>query len=378
MRSWSIHLCSIFGIRLELHATFFVLLGLVAYGGFLSNEPWAPVWSLLFIVLIFGCLVLHELGHSLAAQYYGIEVIRILLLPIGGMAQFQSLPREASKELVISLAGPAVNFALVPFLLLLGGIPWEFVALFRAGEFPIVDWRTFVQALLLVNLVMGLFNLLPIFPMDGGRVLRALLTYRFTYLKATATAALVSKILSTAGVVAALFILPLLGLGIAIVPAILFAFIFFAGNLEYRMVERKELLDDLYIGDLIDEDFSAVTPDCTVGEALAEFKRARARALMVIDENETLFGMLLDDHIEILGEETFLQSDPIGRHCERNISLLQAQWPLDLFYEMLARNRKKVFPVYAEGRLVGILDTGRLNEKLAARGISARRLGFTP
>ena len=376
MRSWSIHLCSIFGIRLELHATFFVLLGLVAYGGFLSNEPWGPIWSLLFIILIFGCLVAHELGHSLAAQYYGIEVIRILLMPIGGMAQFQSLPREASKELAISLAGPAVNFALVPILLLLGGIPWELGALFRAGEFPIVDWRTLVQALLLVNLVMGLFNLLPIFPMDGGRVLRALLTYRYSYLKATATAALVSKVLSTAGVVSALFILPLLGMGIALVPAILFAFIFFAGNLEYRMVERKELLKDLYIGDLFDEDFAAVTPDCTVGEALTEFKRAHARALMVIDENETLFGMLLEDHIEILGEETFLQGDPIARHCERNISLLQAQWPLDLFYEMLARNRKKVFPVYAEGRLVGILDTGRLNEKLAARGISAKRIGF--
>ncbi len=376
MRSWSIHLCSIFGIRLEIHATFFALLGIIACVGLLSDGTSGLFWSLIFILLVFTCLVLHELGHSLVAQYYGVEVIRILLLPIGGMAQFQSLPREASKELAISIAGPVVNFALVPLLLILGGIPWELAELSRRGAFPIVDPRTLFQALLMVNLVMGLFNLLPIFPMDGGRVLRALLTYRYSYLKSTATAALVSKILSTAGIFAALFVLPAFGLGIAVIPALLFAFIYMAGNMEYRIVERKELLNDLYIGDLIDNDYSVVHPDCPVGEALREFDQSQARALMIGDERETLFGMLLKDHIEILREESFLHGDPIGRHCERNVSLLQAQWPLDLFYEMLVRNRKKVFPVYAEGRLVGILDTERLQEKLAEHGVSAKRLGL--
>ncbi len=373
MRSWSINLFSVFGIRLEAHATFFLLLGLFAWAGWETAGAAGLYWSVLFVLGVFTSLVLHELGHSLAAQRYGIEVIRILLLPIGGMAQFQTLPREAHKEIVISLAGPAVNFVLAPVLLLLGGIPIELFAAFRETEFPITDARTLIQALFLVNLVMGVFNLLPIFPMDGGRMLRALLTYRFSYLRATGVASGVSKVLAAVGVLIALFGLPAFGLGVAIIPAVLFAFIFFVGNMEYRMVERKELLTDLNIGDLIDRRFQVVHPDRTVGEAVAVFRNPDTRALLVMDGG-ALFGMLLGDHAEILREESFLHKDPIGRHCERNISILQAQWPLDLFYEMLARNSKKVFPVYAGGDVIGILDTEHLNEKLEERGIPAKRL----
>ncbi len=373
MRYWSINLFSVFGIRLEVHATFLILVGLFAWTGWALDGVGAMFWSVLFILAVFGCVVLHELGHSLVAQRYGIEVIRILLLPIGGMAQFQSVPREARKEVIIALAGPLVNFALAVPLFALGGIPREFLALSLGGYFPLVNTQTFFQALLIVNLVMGMFNLLPIFPMDGGRMFRAFLTYRLSYLKATGTAAIVSKILASAGIALALVGLPLLGYQIAILPALLFAFIFIAGNLEYRMVERKETLKDLHVGHLLDSDFSTVRPDIPVGEGLRLLNEEGSRVLLLVEKG-SLFGMLTRQQADILTEEQFLHTDPVGRHCERNISILQAEWPLDLFYEMLARNKRKIFPVFQGGRLAGILDTGRLDEKLAEHGISAKRL----
>ncbi len=363
MRSWSIHMFSVFGIRLEVHATFLILVAVFCSVGWETDGATGVFWSLLFLAAIFTCVVLHELGHSVAAQHYGIEVIRILLLPIGGMAQFQSVPREAHKELIIAAAGPLVNFVLAGFLFMFTGPPVE---LLQTG-WP-NGWLTLFQGVLVVNLIMGLFNLLPIFPMDGGRMLRAFLTCRLSYLKATGVAAFVSKILATIGIILALFAGPP-----QLLLASLLAFIFIVGNIEYRMVERNETLKDFCIGDLIETDFSVIRPDESVRNALRIIEGENLGTLLLV-ENGSLFGMLTRGHAETLREETFLHTDPVGRHCERNISILQAEWPLELFYEMLARNKKKIFPVYRGGQLAGTIDTGNLDEKLAELGISAKRL----
>jgi len=229
MLGWSINLFRVFGIRLAVHFSFLLLLAYVAWGGWM-DAGWAGVaWSVAFITLLFTCVVLHELGHSLTARRFGIGVPRILLLPIGGMAEFDSIPRQPRRELLITLAGPAVNFAIVLAL-------WPFVTVpvaWADGELP----RTFSGLgweLLLVNLVMGCFNLLPVFPMDGGRILRALLAMRWSYLKATFWAAALGKVLAIIGAVLMAFVWnnPL--------GAILFAFIFIAGDMEYRMIKRRE------------------------------------------------------------------------------------------------------------------------------------------
>ena len=113
MLGWSINLFRVFGIRLAVHFSFLLLLAYVAWAGWME-AGWAGVaWSVAFIVMLFTCVVLHELGHSLTARHFGIGVSRILLLPIGGMAEFDSIPRQPRRELLITLAGPAVNFAIV-------------------------------------------------------------------------------------------------------------------------------------------------------------------------------------------------------------------------------------------------------------------------
>ncbi len=222
------HLFKIRGIQLSIHGTFFLLLAYVAYKGW-QDELWTGlIWSLVIVVAFFACVVLHELGHSFTARRYGVGVSRILLMPIGGMAEFDSLPREPRKELWITLAGPAVNFVLAALLW------WPVI------EFPALYLYSFnglIYQLFWANMIMGTFNLLPAFPMDGGRIFRAILATKLPYLRATKWAASVGKVIAFAGilVMAFWFHSPL--------GSLLFVFIILAGEAELRAVKRRERED---------------------------------------------------------------------------------------------------------------------------------------
>ncbi len=219
----------VFGIRLAVHFSFLLLLTYVAWEGWVDSGWPGVAWSLAFIVMLFTCIVMHELGHSLTARRFGIGVSRILLLPIGGMAEFDSIPRQPRRELLITLAGPAVNFAIVLAL-------WPWVTTppgWLDGEIP-VTLGGFGWELWFMNIVMGCFNLLPVFPMDGGRILRSLLAMRWPYLKATQWAAAIGKVLAVGGAGVMAFALH------NYLGALLFSFIFVAGDLECRAVKRRE------------------------------------------------------------------------------------------------------------------------------------------
>ncbi|HWA87212.1 MAG TPA: site-2 protease family protein [Opitutus sp.] len=233
MLGWSINLFRVRGIQLAVHFSFFLLLAWVANEGWEAGRMSGLLWSVATLLAFFGCVVLHELGHSFTAIHFGIGVRRILLMPIGGMAEFDAIPREPARELLITLAGPAVNFVIAAILGGLVGVPsgWPLYADYRA------DAAGFCQLLLTWNLVMGLFNLLPVFPMDGGRIFRALLAWRMPYLRATYWAATVGKVLAALAGALALLVFH------RYLTAVLFAFIYFAGEAEYRAVRRREIED---------------------------------------------------------------------------------------------------------------------------------------
>lgn len=229
MLSWSFNLFRIRGIQLAVHSSFVLLLAYIAYQGWQAGQLTGLIWSLLTILAFFACVVAHELGHSFAARHYGVGVHRILLMPIGGMAEFDSIPREPSKELVITFAGPAVNFVIAALL-------WWPVTRFP-NQIYYYSFQGLVYQLLYANVVMGIFNLAPVFPMDGGRILRALLATKFTYLRATYWASMIGKVLAVIGIlVMAFWVESLLG-------AVLFGFILMAGESEYRAVKRREVED---------------------------------------------------------------------------------------------------------------------------------------
>ncbi len=232
MLGWSINLFRIRGITLAIHVSFFALLGYIAWEGWLEAGLEGAAWSVAILGTFFSCVVLHELGHSFTAMHFGIGVRRILLMPIGGMAEFESIPREPRRELLITIAGPAVNFAIAGMLWLVVGAPNRW-SLSNYEADPI----GFAHLLLHWNLLMGCFNLIPVFPMDGGRILRALLATRLPYTRATFWAATIGKILAASGALVAVFWWE------TYLTAVLFLFIFYAGEMEYRALLRHELIE---------------------------------------------------------------------------------------------------------------------------------------
>lgn len=221
-------MCRVRGIQLALHGSFVLLLLFYGYQGWQAGGWSGAAWRVALVGLFFACVVLHELGHSLTALRHGVRVSRILLLPIGGMAEFDHIPRRPRAELLITAAGPAVNFLLVAVLL-----PFVWTDLWAAPG-PTTRLGNLLLELTFANGVMGVFNLLPVFPMDGGRIFRALLATRLPYARATRWAAGVGKVLALVLALAAAFWLEQWLL------TALFVFIFFAGDAEARQVMQRE------------------------------------------------------------------------------------------------------------------------------------------
>ncbi|HMJ63809.1 MAG TPA: site-2 protease family protein [Candidatus Binatia bacterium] len=228
---WSLKLGKIAGIRIYLHWTFLILPLWVffsdpAKGMGLPNTTQAA----LFIVALFTCIVLHELGHALAARRYGISTRDITLLPIGGVARMERMPREPKQELWVAVAGPLVNVAIAGLLIVV-----LLVLQIPATRF-LWPHTVFLPSLLVANWVLIVFNLLPAFPMDGGRVFRALLAQRLEYVRATRIAARVGQVMAILFVIVGLTIqhpmLMLIGV-----------FIFFGARNEAHIVEVGRNLD---------------------------------------------------------------------------------------------------------------------------------------
>jgi Zn-dependent protease len=202
--SW--RLGSAFGIPVFVHWTFPLLLGFIALSQFAaSGSVAAALGGVTFVAMVFGCVVLHEFGHALAARRFGIGTQDVTLLPIGGIARLQRMPDDPKQELWVALAGPAVNVAIAGLL----GI-WLFLTGTASGIAPGLLGGSLAAQLLSVNLALVFFNMLPAFPMDGGRVLRALLAGRIGHFRATETAARIGRGMAVVFGIAGLFWNPML------------------------------------------------------------------------------------------------------------------------------------------------------------------------
>jgi Zn-dependent protease len=203
--SWRIG--RLFGIDLFVHWTFFLLLGWVAWSHYAAHYDWLEtLMGVAFILALFAIVVMHELGHALAARQFGVRTRDILLLPIGGVARLEHIPENPRQELVIALAGPAVNVVLAASLLV--GLSMS-SGIMQVSEAARVG-GAFLSQLFWVNVSLALFNMLPAFPMDGGRVLRALLAMRMDYVRATQTAAAVGQTMAVVLAIIGVFYNPFL------------------------------------------------------------------------------------------------------------------------------------------------------------------------
>ncbi len=218
-----------FGIGIYVHWTFLLLLGWVGWESTKHAPPETAVYMLGLTLAVFGCVVLHELGHALMARRFGIATRDITLYPIGGVARLERMSERPVEELLIALAGPAVNVVIA--LLLFTGL--SILEPFSLEQL-LPGWygESFLGTLMIINTGLVLFNLIPAFPMDGGRVLRALLATRLGLLRATQIAAGLGSVLAVVFFIA--------GLKVGVTMTLIGIFVYFAGQQELAAVVRRD------------------------------------------------------------------------------------------------------------------------------------------
>jgi Zn-dependent protease len=205
---WSINAGRLFGIKLRIHVTFFLLLLYVFFSDIKEGFGQAGL-SVLFVCAIFACVVIHELSHSLVARRFGREPKSITLLPIGGVAAIDMMPTKPSQEIAISIVGPATNIVIAILLVLVGGS--SMAAALNKSANPTAS-QLFIVNLIVANIVLAVFNLIPALPMDGGRVFRSILALKFGFLRATLWAATIGKVIALLFIVLGFFYNPWLAL----------------------------------------------------------------------------------------------------------------------------------------------------------------------
>lgn len=261
---WSVRIAKVSGIPIRLHFTFILLLTFIA----VSDWGWGGIAKVGFLLGVFTCVVLHELGHSLVAQRYGYTVRDIVLYPIGGVASIEETPRPRH-ELWIAVAGPAVNVVIATLLALYMQFftpdPfWErFQSVFQRGQMSI-SGSGYLILLLTSNVMLVLFNMLPAFPMDGGRVLRAILAIKIGRAKATRIAAGVGQFIA--------LLLGLYGLGVLGNPpyymlVIIALFVYFGAGQERAAEESRDVMSDAPIGEAMMRDFATLAHGDTLKHA---------------------------------------------------------------------------------------------------------------
>lgn len=279
--TWSFPIGRLFGSELRVHATFFLLLLWVGAVAYAEGGPAAAIENVLFIVALFACVVAHEFGHVLTARRYGIKTPDITLLPIGGLARLERLPEKPLREVAVALAGPAVNVVIWAVLTLITGMETQFDAL-GAIEDPEVG---FFGRLAAVNLFLALFNLLPAFPMDGGRVLRAALALGMSRVQATRVAAGAGQVLA--------FFFGFLGLTSGNVILLLIGvFIFMAAAAERSDVALRQAARHLLARDAMITSFEALSRGDSLEAANNALIRTTQHEFPVLDTAGRPVGLL--------------------------------------------------------------------------------------
>lgn len=259
---WSWRLARIAGIDLKVHASFLLViaLGAMQWGGFGVR---GAIFGALLMLLMFASVTLHEFGHALVAKVFDIPTKDITLYPIGGVAQLTRRPKTPLQEFLIAIAGPAVNVVLAIGLYAVGSLfyePSDLWETMRAPRSEMPTLMTMVAMLINSNAVLAAFNLIPALPMDGGRVLRSLLSFVMSAETATKVSAVIARVLAVG--------LFLIGLQFNPMLCIIAAFVFFGAGQEIAAQKAARVLDGVHVGDAINPYAPRFTPDTTVAEAM--------------------------------------------------------------------------------------------------------------
>jgi Zn-dependent protease/predicted transcriptional regulator len=354
--SWKIG--TLFGVAIRIHATFPLLLLWIATMDFVTGGSWRQIGiGLAFILAMFGMVVLHELGHALVARKFGVRTRDITLLPIGGVARLDRIPHRPTHELWISLAGPAVNAVIAAVLfaaLAIKRVPTEEeVRLLEQGFLTRLAWA---------NVALALFNLLPAFPMDGGRVLRAILALQGDPVRATDIAVLIGKGFA--------IVLGIVGVATNPLLVMIAVFVWFGAEQEGGATRLRNALEGVPVRDVMMTEFHVLSPH-------DELKRAASLALaggqqhFPVVADGAIVGMLSWDGL-LAGLADSGSAALVGDKMRRSSRSLHASDPVERVLDRQGGERVRALPVVQDNRIVGLFTPENLVESVVLRSAEER------
>ncbi len=369
---WSIKLGRIFGIDIKVHLTFLLIL---VWGAFNYGGSAGPLYGILVTLALFTLVLLHELGHSLAAIGYGIPVKDITLLPIGGVARLERMPEKPLHELVVALAGPLVNVLLgavllpvILFWIIVQGASFSLSTLSQPG------WVGLLFFLFTANVSLAVFNMIPAFPLDGGRVLRAALGFFTNYQRATTIAATVGRILAV-------------GLGLVAIftgeffLAIIAFFVFIVGGQEAQAVAARGVLRGLRVSQALTNNAVALSPSATIGQVASLMMTSRQPDFAVLDPDTGQLLGVATSHNVIEAMQQGRWRSRIGDIMQqaRHVPVIALNATLDEVQEKLGQTSSRVAAVY-DGLyfrgLISLDDVYRAFQFLSRSGMTRRRMSW--
>ena len=328
---WSLRIGSIAGIPIRVHLTFVLFLAWIVMAFSMRGlGPSATLTGVALVLCVFATIVVHELGHALVARRYGIHTQQILLLPIGGVASLERIPDKPAHELAVALVGPAVSFAIA-------GVLW-----FVPGAFA--------NQLMWINVALAVFNLIPAFPMDGGRALRALLAIRLGHVRATTIAAGLGKLIAIAFAIIGIFVSLWLVL-IAIV-------VWMGARQEAAVVQMRSAVVDVPVRAAMNRQIDVVTLDEPLGEAARLLVASGQHQLPIVDHGEPVGVLTKTDcakGIKIAGARA-----PIAEAPHHDAITVAPHDRLDRVFDRLSRDPGTIAVVVEHGTPIGVVTTEQL------------------
>jgi Zn-dependent protease/predicted transcriptional regulator len=400
----SIKLFTWLGIPVYLHWTFALLVLYITWESWSVAGSWiSAAMALGLIVALFGCVLLHEYGHSLMARRYGVQTQDIVLTPIGGIARLERMPEKPIQEFWVAIAGPLVNVAIAAALfigakLALSGPYWEvfilsvqdhfspitrfFGLLFSADltglqtfftqEAPIPDTDrlselaaalnlsdtalfNYLPVLAIINLMLVGFNLLPIFPMDGGRVLRALLAARIGRSKATRAASMVGQVIAIGFILYAMY-----NFQEGYMFGLIGVFVFMTARAENAMVQLDEKLRRFKAADLVREQFTRLYQSDWMQTPIHLLRHGLERNFIVFNSAEEVVGVLDEEQIMAAARKREV-STTIEHYMDPDVDAVGPDTALHHVYALLHREGCPLILVQDETRVLGVIDAAGLN-----------------
>jgi Zn-dependent protease len=361
----AIRLFRVGGIQIKMHVTFPLILIWAALSfGIFNQGGWeGALYGVLVTSLIFVIVVLHELGHSAAARRYDVEVQQIVLLPLGGVAQMERIPEEPGQELVIAIAGPLVNFVLAVFLALAAPLVGQSLSganlTSLSASIGTLTLGSIFLYVFVTNLFIGVFNLIPAFPMDGGRILRALLATRLRYNQATSIAVSIGQILSWGfglwGFLTGNFLL-----------IILAVFIYTGAGQEGRLVQLRYVLGDLTVDQAYTRNVESIGMGQPLREAVHHTLQSFQSSFPICDQGRLVGILPYQKLLDALEKQTL--DTPIQQVMNRDVQPVDPEDSLIDVQIRMSRERVDALPVVQDEQFLGMLTSQDLNEayRLAA------------